>query len=239
MAKNMYRLIALLIGYVLGSIQTAYFVGKIHGIDIREHGSKGAGMTNVTRTLGKRAGAFVFVVDLLKGVVAFVIASLLFGGEGTYADCGFGEYDLDEYGNCLCYMLGGSHSIMRNVLSGIYAGVGTILGHCFPVWLKFRGGKGVACTLGLILMIDWRVALFAYVLGIIAVAATRYISLASLIITFIVPVTMWFVGYNHEAVGIMAGVCILIWYLHRGNIQRLLDGTERKFLKKTEPPPAE
>lgn len=212
----MFRLFSLLIGYALGTIQTSYFVGKLHGIDIRDFGSKNAGMTNVTRTLGKKVGAFVFIIDILKGAAAFIAATLIFGGEGT-----FFSYNCEYVYACA----------LPGVLPGIYAGLGAILGHCFPFFLKFRGGKGVSCTLGLIFMIDWRVAVFAYVLGIIAVAVWRYISLASLVITLIVPVAMAFAGYGIEPVAVMAGIGVLIWFLHRENIKRLLTGKEQKFLK--------
>lgn len=231
----MYRLIAFLIGYLIGTIQTAYFIGKLKGIDIREHGSKNAGMTNVTRTIGKRAGAFVFVVDILKGFAAFLIASLFFSGEGTFFSvmyCTFDEYDYATYHNCIVRMLGMRHCLGRGVLPGIYAGLGAVLGHCFPVWLKFRGGKGVSCALALILMIDWRVALIAFAAGFIIVAVSRYISLASLVITSLVPFLMWFLGFATEAVALMAGLTALIWFMHRENIIRLANGTERKFLAK-------
>ncbi|MCL1862995.1 MAG: glycerol-3-phosphate 1-O-acyltransferase PlsY [Defluviitaleaceae bacterium] len=192
----MYRLIALLLGYAIGSIQTAYYVGRLHGIDIRDHGSNSAGMTNVTRTLGKKAGAFVFLVDICKCFAAFAIASLLFDGSNA----------------------------------GIYAGVGTVLGHCFPVLLKFRGGKGVACTLALILMNGWLPAIIAFSFGVVIVAATRYISLASLVITLVTPVLMIIFGFGAEAIILMTGLTALIWFMHRENIRRLLRGEERKFL---------
>ena len=223
----MYRLLALLIGYAIGSIQTAYIVGKSSGIDIRDYGSKNAGMTNVTRTLGKKAGAFVFVADILKGISAFVIATLIFSDA-----CAFWWFrcrctPFVEYG-----MVETRLHFLRHILPGIYAGLGAVLGHCFPVWLKFRGGKGVSSTLGLIVMIDPIVALIAFGAGFVAVAATRYISLASLVITLLVPILMIFSGFEIEAVALMAGVAALIWFLHRENIKRLISGNERKFLSK-------
>lgn len=240
----MYRLLALLIGYAIGCIQTAYFVGKIHGIDIRDHGSKSAGMTNVTRTLGKKAGAFVFVVDILKAAAAYALATWLLGGEGTFfyyiAECR--DYDLAEHHDCICR----AAKIMCDrwytvgVLPGLYAGLGAVLGHCFPMHLKFRGGKGVACMLGILFMLDWRVAIISYVLGFIAVCATRYISLASLIITLAAAISTtvfaaWgvaFIRHPVEIVILMFGLAALIWYMHRENIKRILSGNERKFLEK-------
>ncbi|MCL2048995.1 MAG: glycerol-3-phosphate 1-O-acyltransferase PlsY [Defluviitaleaceae bacterium] len=197
----MYRLVALLIGYALGCVQTAYYIGKMQGIDIREHGSKNAGMTNVTRTLGKRFGAIVFAVDICKGILAFALAGLVFKEQG--------------------------------VLPSVYAGCGAVLGHCFPVLLKFRGGKGASCAVALILMLDWRMALIAFGIGAVLVAITRYISLGSLVVTALAPVLLFFFfDYGLEVVLLMVGLAALIWVLHRGNIAKLLNGTERKFLSK-------
>jgi len=200
------RLLAVLIGYAFGTFQTAYVVGKLSaGIDIREHGSKNAGMTNVTRVVGKKQGFIVFVIDIIKAVLAFAVATLIWDGGGTFFASSY-------------------------VLPGLYAGLGAILGHNFPVFLKFRGGKGVSCTLGLILMLDWRVAVIAFAAGIVAVAVFRFISLASLLITFLAPVLMFIFGYDVEVVALTAVIGALAWFMHRENIQRLLSGTERKFL---------
>jgi len=190
----MYRLIALLIGYAIGCIQTAYFVGKLHGIDIREHGSNNAGTTNVVRTLGTRQGFIVFFADVLKAIASFFIAKFLFG---------------DEY--------------------ALYAGLGTVLGHCFPVLLRFRGGKGAASTLGILLVNDWRVAIICVAVGLVVVFASRYISLTSLIVSFMMPLVMIFFGHKIEQVILMSIISAVIWILHRENIKRLFMRTERKF----------
>jgi glycerol-3-phosphate acyltransferase PlsY len=198
-----------LIGYAFGMLQTSYIVGKISGIDIREHGSKNAGFTNTNRVLGIKKGAVVFIVDVLKAVAAFVVATLLAQSVGIYA--------------------GGTFFYSTNVLPGLYAGFGAILGHCFPFYLKFKGGKGVACTLGVIIMLDWRVMAISFAVGLIIVLITRYISLASLSITLLVPVLMLAFAYGYEAVGLTAAMGALIWFLHRGNIEKLLSGAENKF----------
>ena len=200
----MFRLICLLIGYAFGCIQSAYIAGRINGMDIRDHGSGNSGFTNATRVLGRKAGIMVFVADVAKTIGAFVVASLIFDGGGTFF-----------YSNY--------------VLPGLYAGLGAVLGHVFPVVLKFRGGKGIACTVAIVLMLDWRVALIIFGIGIVIVIVTRYISAASLFITLFTPVMMLVFGYGLEAVGITVILGALAWYLHRGNIQRLLNGTERKF----------
>jgi len=182
-------------------------MGKMSGIDIREHGSKSAGFTNTNRILGIKKGAVVFVVDVLKAALAFVVATLIYRG-------------LDA---------GGTFFTSNWVLPGLYAGFGAVLGHSFPFYLKFRGGKGVSCALGLIIMLDWRVALISFVIGFIAVALSRFISLASLLITLSVPILMFVFGYKMEIIGLAALLCMLIWILHRANIQRLLSGGENKF----------
>jgi len=222
----MYRLVAILIGYAFGCLQTAFFVGKAHGIDIREHGSKNAGMTNVTRTVGKKWGAITFVVDIFKGIAAFIVATLVLGGVNWLLPsiCNDQVIAYDCYEEC-------THAT-RHILPGMYAGLGTVLGHCFPFWLKFRGGKGVSSAIGLIIMVDPLIAGIVFAFGFAAVAATRYISLASLIITLFTPISMLFLGFNIEAIIVMTAVAAVIWILHHENIKRLLSGRERKFLAK-------
>ena len=129
------RIVCLAVGYVLGLFQTSYIYGRKQGIDIREHGSGNAGTTNAFRTMGKKAGALTLLGDILKCVLAMVIARLLFGG--SYGD---------------------------NIrLLELYAGAGCILGHNFPFYLKFKGGKGIAASVGLLLAFDWRIFLICAV----------------------------------------------------------------------------
>ena len=219
MVRRMERLIALLIGYLIGSFQTGFLVGKLYGIDIREHGSKNSGMTNVNRTLGKKPALVVFIVDILKAVVAFVFVPMLI----TDATWSFELW---------------SHTFPTGVpfpfaLLGLYAGVGAILGHDFPFYMKFKGGKGVSCTLGVIFMLDWRVALITFAVGVLLVLIFKYISLASLAIALLAPILVAVIGYPFEIVFVMALVSALTWFLHRENIKRLIAGTERRFeLKK-------
>ncbi len=202
----MERLLCLLIGYALGCIQTAYFVGKITArIDIREHGSGNAGTTNVTRVLGKKAGIVVFVLDILKGVLAFNLCMFLFADDMFARDA----------------------ELLR---FGLYAGLGAVIGHCFPFYLKFKGGKGVATSLGVILFIQFPMACLCYLCGFITVYFSKYISLASLVIMAVFPILMTvFLGFNLENLIIALLLSGLIYYVHRGNIQRIMNGTERKF----------
>jgi glycerol-3-phosphate acyltransferase PlsY len=206
----MFRLICIIIGYAFGCIQSSYIFGKTLGkIDVRDYGSGNAGFTNTTRVLGKKIGALVFICDLLKVCVAFAVSVLLFKSkmEGVEGDAA--------------------------VLPGIYAGLGAVLGHNFPFYMQFRGGKGIACTLGLMLCIDWRVALITYVLGFILFLITKYVSLSSIVMVVLYPVFMIIfkpkLGFSGEEIILMVVLCVLAIYRHRTNIQRLLNGTERKF----------
>jgi len=203
----MYRLIALLVGYLFGCLQTGYFLSKqTAGIDIRRHGSGNAGMTNVTRVLGFRKGWIVLVADIAKAVLAFLLAHWWLGGT-----------------------------------AGLYAGVGVVLGHNFPAYLGFKGGKGVASTLGIVAMLDWRAALIIYALMLVIVIVTRYISATSLSMSVLIPLMLAIFGHGWETVAVTTWLGVLAWYMHRENIGRLLAGKESRFSfggsKKPQPPP--
>jgi len=199
-----FRILAVFLGYVIGLFQTAYIVGRLNGIDIRQHGSGGAGATNVNRTLGAKAGILVFLVDVSKGVAAFIIPALIWHGGGTFLGAG-------------------------SIVPGIYGAIGCVLGHAFPFYLKFKGGKSVACTIGLMIAVDIRMFLIASAIGIVLVAFTKYISVASLALTAMMPVVLYYLGYSTEGVLVSFVISALIWYLHRTNIVRLIKGEENKF----------
>ena len=199
------RIICLLIGYAFGCIQTAYITGRIaRDIDIREHGSGNAGMTNVLRTIGRRAGVIVFSSDVLKAIIAFVIAALIFNGGGSFFADGL------------------------PIQPGLYAGLGAVLGHNFPFFLKFKGGKGISATLGVMLAVDWRAAIIVYVVAAILIALTKYISLASITMVVLFPILLFIFGYGVEPLLVMVILAAMAIFLHRGNVQRLLAGNERK-----------
>jgi len=203
----MFRLFCLLIGYVFGCIQSAYITGKLtHGIDIREHGSKNSGFTNANRVMGFKTGIWIFIADIFKAVLAFWVAGWLFGGSNGFVAIG-----------------------MRGLLPGVWAGLGVVLGHNFPVFMKFRGGKGISCSIGLLLMLDWRAAIIIFVVAALLVLVTRYISVASLTITLLMPIFMAVFSHGWEVITVTAVLGVLAWFMHRGNIQRLIAGTERKF----------
>lgn len=206
----MFRILCLLIGYSIGCIQTAFIVGKLMGkIDIRDYGSGNAGTTNATRVLGAKAGIIVFLSDVLKGILGYCLCSLIFKGGGTF----FSE---------------------ESLLPGIYGGLGVILGHDFPFYLKFRGGKGIASTLGFMLCINPWIALITYILGIIIVSISKIISVSSLAMVLIFPIVMIFFKLEREAILIMLFITVLSYYQHKSNIKRLFKGEEDKVnLRKT------
>ena len=207
----MERLICVLIGYACGLFQTGYIYGKIHHIDIRKHGSGNAGTTNALRTLGWKAGAITFLGDFLKCVVAVLVVYMLFGK---------------------------THQSMFELLA-MYTGMGAVLGHNFPFYLKFKGGKGIATTAGLLITVNPKVALIAMATFILVVAITRYVSLGSIILVVIFAIGMIFQGEFsgttlvgtelYELYGLSIFLAAMAIYRHRANIKRLLNGTENKL----------
>jgi len=189
------KVCAILIGYIFGCFQTAFLIGKLNKINIKKLGSKNAGATNIKRLLGLPAGIFVFIIDILKAIIAFCICVLLF----------------------------------KNKLLGVYAGVGVILGHDFPFYLKFNGGKGIASCIGLILVFDFRVALCAYIIAIISIIISRKISIGSLLLSFVMPVILFFLDYSLEIKIIFMCICILAFIRHRENIIKIFSGRESNF----------
>jgi glycerol-3-phosphate acyltransferase PlsY len=196
---------AFALGYFLGSLNTAVIVGKIYGADIRSQGSKSAGLTNALRTFGKSAAMFVLAGDILKGVVACLIGLRL----GVYVQSG-------EATDCV---------------SLLAAGAGAVIGHNWPVYFGFKGGKGVLTAVAVLFMFDWVMALICLGLFVIIAALTRYVSLANICATmFFVAISFMPVFghtfYFHVFALLMAFVII---FKHRENIQRLLSGTENKL----------
>jgi glycerol-3-phosphate acyltransferase PlsY len=184
-----------LIGYVIGCFQTSFFVGKLNKIDIRNYGSKNAGATNVKRVLGLKAGIIVFIIDILKSIIAFMICSSLF----------------------------------KSRLAGVYSGIGVVLGHDFPFYLKFKGGKGIASSMGLILIFDWRAAIIAYTIGILVVIFSRKISAGSIIASFLLPFILILLNYSKKIVFLFSFIVIINIIKHWQNIKRLLSGKEENF----------
>jgi glycerol-3-phosphate acyltransferase PlsY len=207
----MFRLVCLLIGYLFGCVQTAYFTGKLfRKIDIREHGSGNAGATNAIRVFGVKLGVPVFIIDVLKAIGACVVCAYIFSGQTS----------LDQF------------PIDPNFLPVLYAGLGTVLGHSFPVFLKFRGGKGVACTVGVLLMLNFSVAFICYFLAAMVISFTKYVSLGSLLLLTAFPAVMAMTEFKPEEIAIAVVICVIGWIMHKENISDLLQKRERKLGQK-------
>lgn len=191
-----------ILAYLAGSIPTAVWYGKVfHGVDVRQHGSGNAGATNSLRTLGKKAGIIVLIVDFLKGFLAVKAASLF----STETD-----------------------SILPLIM-----GLAVIAGHIFPIFAQFRGGKGVATAMGVLVATFPWAALGCVAVFMIIVFATKYVSLASLLGALAFPIQLTFNLWNDNAdkyaIGFAWLIFIILAVMHRQNIQRLLKGTESKF----------
>ena len=205
------RVIALGIGYLFGLFQTGYLYGKSQGIDIRSEGSGNAGTTNSLRVLGIKAGLITFAGDLCKAILAVLLVKVLF--RNAYPDA-------------------------VRILE-LYAGFGAVLGHNFPFYLKFKGGKGVACTGGMVLAVFPIVAPVSMGLFLVISAVTKYVSLGSIIglISVFVQVVIYGqlgiitvpMGIRAEFYIVTACFTILGVWQHRANIRRLANGTENKI----------
>jgi len=219
-------------GYLLGSIPAGWLTARAKGVDIRKHGSGNIGATNVFRTLGKGPGIFVFVFDALKGVVAVRLAMAIVARHPVV------WHDEVIQGT---EMITHTIKFLPPVVAGIIGGVAAIIGHNFPVWLKFKGGKGVATSLGVVAGLAPIAAVVAFAVWIVVFFASGYVSLASIIGTIVVPVTVAFTAGADEKTPLLCFTvlaAVLIIQRHRPNIRRLLNGTENRFGKhKNEPKP--
>jgi glycerol-3-phosphate acyltransferase PlsY len=190
--------VALILGYLLGSIPFGLILTRIAGTqDLRSIGSGNIGATNVLRTGRKGLAAATLVGDMLKGTAAVAIADYL----------------------------GGSNAAM-------IAALGAFLGHLFPVWLNFKGGKGVAVYIGVLLGLYWPAAAMFGVIWFTTAFVTRYSSLSALVASFATPIFLWAFGYLALA-SLFAVLTLLLFYMHRENIKRLQAGTEGKIGEKT------
>ena len=196
-------ILTIIIGYLLGSVNTSIIVSKFYGIDIREHGSKNAGMTNTLRVLGKFAGVLVILGDVIKGVAAAYIGKYILGSVNGVLEVGI--------------MLGG---------------LGAIIGHNFPLYFGFKGGKGILTTAAIIAVLDAKIWLILFVVFLVVVIITRYISLGSIVCTLLLPVVIFVQKTGNErnymlVWGILVALSALV--MHRQNIIRLIKGEESKF----------
>ena len=206
----MERLVCLAVGYLFGIFQTGYIYGRVHGIDIRKYGSGNSGSTNALRVMGKKAGLTVFLGDFLKTVIPCMAVRFVFKDQPDYA---------------YVYML--------------YIGLGVILGHNYPFYMNFKGGKGIAVTAGIIIITDLRLTAVCLMAFILIVGLTRYVSLGSLVVSvlFLVGLVikgqmgLFYVSHAYLMEMYVIGVLFVIsaFVRHKANIGRLLNGTENKI----------
>lgn len=212
---SIYLVIAVLLAYLFGSIPTAVWLGQaFYGVDVREYGSGNAGATNTFRVLGPRAGSIVMFVDIFKGWTATNLAYLIELGQNT-SDVQFVNFQLA-------------------------LGVIAVIGHLFPVFAGFRGGKGVATLCGMILAIHTPAALICVSVFIIILLTTHYVSLSSISAGFAFPFSLAFLFKTTIPSVLLYGIaiCALLLITHQKNIERLLKGHESKiylFKKKSKP----
>ena len=202
--------IVAIIAYLIGSINFSVILSKkMAGFDLRDKGSGNAGTTNVLRTVGKKAAIITLICDILKGVVVILIAIL--------------ANKLVEGSN--------------GALLVQFAGVAVILGHTFPIFFKFKGGKGVATSLGVLIMSNWQIGLICLVFALILIALTQMVSVGSIAAAILYPVLTLFIPQNYIIPGnyliYSVLLAIIIVFNHRENVKRLLKGTENKISFKT------
>ena len=210
------RFVAVVIGYVFGLFQTGFIYGKTQGIDIREHGSGNSGATNTLRTLGWKAGVITFAGDCIKAVIAILLVRYLFGDMFTE------DIKILE----------------------MYAGFGTVLGHNYPFYMNFKGGKGIATTSGVCFVVCPQAVPVCLTVFVLCLVLSKYVSLGSIlmILLFLIQILL-FNGYgiigiaenNILEFNVLAILfSVLAIYRHRANIVRLIKGTENKVGKKVE-----
>ena len=199
-----------IIAYLIGSINFSVIISKrMAGFDVREKGSGNAGTTNMLRSVGIKAAVITLLCDILKGVVVILIAILI--------------------GN-----------IIDNVDSALLvqlAGIFVIIGHTFPIFFKFKGGKGVATSLGVLIMSNWQIGLICLVFALILIALTQMVSVGSIAAAILYPVLTLFIPQNYIIPGnyliYSVVLAVIIVFNHRENVKRLLKGTENKISFKT------
>lgn len=199
-------IITAIIAYLIGSINFSVILSKkMAGFDVREKGSGNAGTTNMLRTVGKKGAAITLICDILKGVVAILIAILIEK------------------------MVEGSNGALLVQV----AGVAVILGHTFPIFFKFKGGKGVATSLGVLIMSNWQIGLICLVFALVLIALTQMVSVGSIAAAILYPVLTLFIPQNYIVPGnyliYSIILAVLIVFNHRENVKRLLNGTENKI----------
>lgn len=204
---SIYSISALIFAYLFGSIPTAVWLGQaFYGVDVREYGSGNAGATNTFRVLGKKAGIAVMLIDIFKGYTATQLA----------------------------YFIGlsitGPHTSSQFVNYQLALGVIAVMGHLFPVFAGFRGGKGVATLFGMVLAVNPSAAILCVLVFVTVLLATKYVSLSSICAGFTFPIGIVFILHSSVKSEVLYGICVclLILITHQKNIERLLKGKESK-----------
>ena len=188
--------------YLIGSFPTSYLIGKLKGVDVSKQGSGNTGATNVLRVMGKLPAIITLIADIAKGAIAVIIVAALFYNP---------EMPINS-------------SIFRALL-----GLSSVAGHNWSIFLKFKGGKGVAASCGVFMVLLPREMAVAAVVFLFAVLLTKYVSIGSLLLVLTVPVCATLMGESIELVVLAITVCIIVSYRHKSNIKRLLAGTENKI----------
>ncbi|WP_092222706.1 glycerol-3-phosphate 1-O-acyltransferase PlsY [Desulforhopalus singaporensis] len=190
-----------LAAYLLGSIPFGLVIGRMAGIDVRKEGSRNIGATNVSRVLGKKLGFITLVCDCLKGFVPTYLAAVVLAESGS--------------------------SELVTAMTGLMA----VVGHMFPVYLGFRGGKGVATGLGVFLFFSPAAIGISLLIFVVLVAVTGFVSVGSLLASGLIPVWLYLLGASKVTVGVAVVIALLIWLKHHQNIARLLRGEEKTWKK--------
>ncbi|NOR23711.1 MAG: glycerol-3-phosphate 1-O-acyltransferase PlsY [Desulforhopalus sp.] len=189
-------------GYLVGAIPFGLVVSKMVGVDVRTQGSRNIGATNVNRVLGKKLGFITLICDCLKGLLPMYFAAVLLP-----------ESETKE---------------MVVALTGVMA----VLGHMFPVYLRFRGGKGVATGMGVFLYLSPLAIAISLVVFVATVALSGFVSAGSLLASGLIPLWLYFLGASKTTIAAAASVALLIWLKHHENINRLIHGKEQSWKKK-------
>lgn len=206
-------LVIAIVSYLLGSINPSIILSKLLGKgDIRTQGSGNAGTTNTLRVLGKGPAALVLLVDVLKAVIAVLLGKWI---------ATMGNYSVEEFAKLHDYAL-------------MASGLGVIIGHNWPIYYGFKGGKGVAASLGVLLAIEWKIGVICFVFALILMIASRMVSLGSISSAILYPVLVFLLpgtAFNNKwlYLGFALILAIFVLFRHRSNIKRLLSGTENKL----------
>ena len=203
-----FNVITAIIAYLIGSVNFSVILSKkMAGFDVREKGSGNAGTTNMLRSVGEKAAAITLLCDVLKGVVAILIAMLI----------------------------GWAFKIENQSLLVQIAGIAVVLGHTFPIFFGFKGGKGVATSLGILIMSNWQIGLICLVFGVLLIALTRMVSLGSCAAAVLFPVLTLFITDNYivtQGSGYLIYsiiLAVIVLFNHRSNIKRIMNGTENRI----------